>query len=347
MKKANAARIVVAMLVLACATAPGSRTAWAQESDRGSLRDRLKQRWIEKQKQKPSPTDRTDVRSPLREPGDYRFVITHGGARRMYRIHVPVKYDPGRPAPVVFAFHGGGGNMDDQADDKYYGQVSTSEREGFIAVFPNGYSRLPSGKLATWNAGACCAAARDENVDDVGFVKTIVDNLTVQLNIDRKRIFATGMSNGGMMSYRLACEMADTFTAIAAVAGADGMATCIPREPISILHIHAKDDEHVLFGGGAGAKSQNKSLVTDFRSVPDTVSRWVRLNSCEPTPKRTLDAPGAYCEVYSPCKGGVKVGLCVTESGGHSWPGGVKVRTGESGSTAIVANDVMWDFWNQ
>lgn len=236
--------------------------------------------------------------------------------------------------------------MEYQATDEHYGQVAKSESDGFIVVFPNGFSKLKSGKFATWNAGTCCAGARDEKVDDVGFVKAIIANLRRQLNIDNNRIFASGMSNGGMLTYRLACEMSDTFKAIASVAGTDNTLNCAPQSPISILHIHAKNDDHVLFAGGAGGTFRDKSMVTNFTSVPATIAKWVKLNACNPTPTRVLEKPGAYCESYSQCKNGVTVELCVTETGGHSWPGAEKTR-GEPSSKAISANAVMWDFFNR
>ena len=100
--------------------------------------------------------------------------------------------------------------------------------------------------FATWNAGNCCGGARDQNVDDVGFIRQIVANLTRQMNVDRQRIYATGMSNGGLMSYRLACEMSDVFKAIAPVAGTDNTRSCTPKQPVAVLHIHARNDTHVL-----------------------------------------------------------------------------------------------------
>jgi polyhydroxybutyrate depolymerase len=182
----------------------------------------------------------------------------------------------------------------------------------------------------------------------VGFIRQVVENVTHQLNIDRRKIFATGMSNGGMMAQRLACEMSDVFKGVAPVAGTDNTKSCSPQKPISILEIHAKDDDHVLFNGGAGPGVQDKSKVTEFTSVPETISRWVKRNSCDTKAKRVLDKPGAYCDSYSQCKDGVEVRLCVTETGGHSWPGGKKVRGGEKQpSNAIIADDVMWDFFNR
>ena len=309
-------------------------------SEDGSLRERLKERREQRLREADASTD-----SKITRPGDYVFTVVHDGLARKYRVHVPTGYDPATPAPVLFALHGGGGNMDYQANDQRYGLISTSEREGFIAVFPNGYSKLRSGKFATWNAGACCGDARDKNIDDVGVIRRVVDDVTGKLNVDRNRFFAAGMSNGGMMSYRLACELSDTFSAIAAVAGTDNTTTCQPKKPMAILHIHAKNDDHVLFNGGAGPGAfRDESKITQFTSVPATVSKWVASSRCNPTPKRILEKPGAYCDLYSPCEANVSVQLCVTDTGGHSWPGGTKPRS-ESPSSAISANDVMWKFF--
>lgn len=267
-------------------------------------------------------------------PGDFAYAIEFGGHKRLYRVHVPASYSPDTPVALVFALHGGGGNMDLQANDAYYGQIAQAEKDGYVVVFPNGYSRLPGGKLATWNAGNCCGAARDKGSDDVGLVREIVRRLKTTLNVDPKRIYANGMSNGAMMAYRLACEASDVFTAIAAVAGTDNTASCVPTKAVSVLQIHARDDEMVLFNGGAG---RDRTAVTDFVSVPNSVAKWVRMNACSATPQRVLEVSGAYCDSYSPCKDGVEVKLCVTQAGGHSWPGGTKVLGGTAGSSVLSA----------
>lgn len=279
----------------------------------------------------------------IAEGGDYRFALRHGGLERSYRVHVPASYaSAAKPVPLVMAFHGGGGNMDIQANDRFYGLITQSERRGHVLVFPNGASPLPGGKLATWNAGICCGWAKKQGVDDVDFVRAVLADVAQRLRIDPQRIFATGMSNGGMMAYSLACEMAETFKAIAAVAGTDGTLACHPSRPVSVLQIHARDDDHVLYDGGSGKASVSHA---DFTSVPATVAKWVKLNACRARPRRVLDVPGAACEVYSGCAGAAQVKLCTSETGGHSWPGGTKPRGGQAGSTAILANEVIWAFF--
>ena len=274
--------------------------------------------------------------------GDYTFDLVHDGAKRMYMLHVPKSYQASQPTPLVLSLHGGGGNMEYQATEEYYHLISKSEQAGFIVAFPNGYSSMRKGKLATWNAGICCGKARDTNSGDVGFIRKAIDDIKTRVNIDSHRIYANGMSNGGMMSYRLACEMTDTFAAIASVAGTDGTTQCSPSRPIPILHIHALDDDRVLFNGGSGSASKTHA---DFVSVPDTIAKWVNLNSCNTTAKRVLEVKGAYCEVYDQCSNQSEVKLCVTETGGHSWPGGKKIIGKNAGSTAINANDMIWEFY--
>lgn len=216
-------------------------------------------------------------------------------------------------------------------------------------AFPNGSSKLRFGKFATWNAGNCCGYSRDKKIDDVGFVHTVITEMKTRFTIDSKRVYATGMSNGGMISYRLACDLTEEFRAIASVAGTDNYDQCFPRRPISIMHIHAQDDDHVLFNGGAGKEAfGDLSKVADFTSVPETISRWVVRNHCEKEPQRVTKKEGAYCDLYTGCDNNVQVKLCVTEKGGHSWPGGEKKprRKAASPFQAISAVDEIWDFFN-
>ncbi len=321
----------------------------SEEEKKGWLREKIKARVIKRLEDKPAPEVNLTSSQKIEKSGTYTLSLKHGGLDRYFLIHVPPHFDATKALPLVVAMHGGGGDMNIQATDEYYKLISKSDAAGFVAVFPNGYSRFKSGQLATWNAGKCCGDARDKNIDDVGFIKAMLEQIQKQLNVDPKKIFATGMSNGAMMAYRLACEMPQTFKAIAAVAGTDNTVDCKPASNISILHIHAKDDDHVLFNGGSGKPfADDPSLVTDFNSVPNTIAKWVKMNNCEAAPKKVLEVEGAYCEKYSKCKSNTEVELCVTEKGAHSWPGGKKPRERgrSSASKAISANDVMWQFFS-
>lgn len=336
MNSSSALRLLIATLLLATVGA-----------DAGPLRDRLRQRAAERVGERATaeapPATRLTANAPITAPGRYEIRLRHGGRERMALIHVPAGWRTEAATPLVMALHGGGGGAIHQANDENYGLVSKSEQAGFIAVFPNGISPSRSGMLATWNAGNCCAKARDDNVDDVGFLRAVLADVSRRMRIDPQRVYAIGMSNGAMMAYRLACEASDLFHGIMAVAGTDNTRSCAPAHPVPVLHIHARDDDRVIFTGGAGEKFRREAMVTDFVSVPASIDKWVRLNHAEATPRRVLEVAGAYCDLHAAGPHGAAVQLCVTETGGHSWPGGGKARGAPS--QAIRANDLMWEFF--
>jgi polyhydroxybutyrate depolymerase len=282
----------------------------------------------------------TGEREIVIQPGEQKYNVD---GDRKYLLYIPTTHNSNKPAPLVLFFHGGGGHMEQAAAD--YGWEEKADKEGFILAFPNGSSRLPRQHLATWNAGKCCGYSRDKNIDDVKFVKQVIADIKGKVHIDENRIFATGMSNGGMMAHRLACEMPDTFKAIAAVAGTDNTMECNPSRPTSVMHIHSLDDTHVLFNGGAGEDAfRDKSMVTDFTSVNETINRWIIRNQAEKVPERVLNVPGAYADLYTSKKNKTQIEMVVTETGGHSWPGGKPVR-GKTPSQAIIADDLIWEFF--
>jgi len=276
---------LVASLVFVCIHGAALPVA---AQDGPSLRERLAQRRAASE----APTT-----APL-PAGTHTLQVTHQGQKRTVVVHVPARSNLTQAAPLVLALHGGGGFADYMANGDRYGLIAKANRAGFVVAFPNGYSKLPGGKFATWNAGACCGDARDRQVGDVGFLRAVVAQLSARLKLDPARIYAIGMSNGGMMAHRLACDAADVFAAVASVAGTEAMGTCQPVRPIPVLHIHAKNDTHVLFNGGAGKDAfRDDSKVMDFVSVPETIARWVRRNRCQPAPRRVLEnqVPIARC----------------------------------------------------
>lgn len=285
--------------------------------------------------------------SPATAGHTLAVALPHVGRQRSFLLHVPRSYQPGQPLPLVLALHGGGGNMAFMANDRHYGLISHSDQARYLLAVPNGTGALGD-KLATWNAGRCCGKARDEAVDDVAFARAVVAWVQQHYTVTAGRVYAVGMSNGGMMAYRLACEAADVFAGIASVAGTDNTLACQPARPLAVLHIHARDDDHVLFDGGAGPGAfRDERKVTDFTSVPATMAQWQVHNQCRPQPVRSLTVAGAYCERYTGCAAGSPLQLCVTEQGGHSWPGGGRTRIGKAGpGQALDANDVMWAFFS-
>lgn len=322
-------RFLAGTVILAGVSLTIGGTATAQRT--GML-----QKIIERAREKRAAPAADPNPTPVTAPGDYRFSFVHGGINREYLVHVPRSYR-GQPMPMLIALHGGGGDADFQADDSKYKLISKSEAAGFVAVFPNGYSRLPSGTLATWNAGTCCGAAQKSNVDDVGFIRAMIRRIEQQARIDPRRIFATGMSNGAMLSWRLACE-APEIRAIAPVAGTDNTPACRPSRPVPVIEFHAADDDNVPFNGGVGVGPSR----TNFVSVPATQAKWVQINRASPQATRVLSVAGAYCNRHA---GAAPVGLCVTDGGGHSWPGGGTQQGRKQPSQAINANDLMWEFF--
>jgi len=214
--------------------------------------------------------ERRAARTPVSlSPGDVTCTLTYDGRERSYIVHVPPGYDPARPTPVVLVFHGGGGNAENAR--MMTGFDAGADAAGFIVVYPNGTGRR-SDRLLTWNGGRCCGYAMEQNVDDVGFVRALLADLGPVANVDARRIYATGMSNGAIMSYRLACELADVVAAIGLVAATQNLDACTPSRPAPVLHIHGDADIHAPYAGGVGAESL---VGIPFEPVETTIAFWV------------------------------------------------------------------------
>jgi polyhydroxybutyrate depolymerase len=280
-----------------------------------------------------------------------RRELEQGGRARFYYVHLPPQVSNGAPLPVVLNFHGGGGTAPGQ--ETYSGMDAVADEEGFIVVYPSGSGRLGE-RLLTWNAGGCCGYAQDEAVDDVGFVRALIEDLSTVTPIDRSRIYATGLSNGAMMSYRLGAEAADVIAAIAPVAGAMTLDSFAPARPLPILHIHSVDDPRALYDGGLGPPFPLTNRRVEHQPVESVLARWATFDGCrsEPAEARRQVGPSgtdqtATLWVYSPCADGVEVALWKLTGVGHVWPGGTPdYLTRILGpSTAIIdANREMWAF---
>jgi polyhydroxybutyrate depolymerase len=275
-------------------------------------------------------------------PGQARS-LTVNGLKRSYFVHVPPKLDPNRPAAIVLALHGATMNAPMMA--WFTGLNEKADEAGFVVVYPNGTG---SGSSFTWNAGNCCGHAVKTGVDDVAFGRALLDDLPAVVSVDRNRIFATGMSNGAMMAYRLGAELADRLAAIAPVAGAMATENCNPSRPVSVLHFHGTEDEFAPFAGGPGPRSQYK---TDHRSVEETIRLWVQANACSETPAieeipdRAGDGTTITRKTYGGGSDGTEVVLVIVHGGGHTWPGqrGRSMVLGRA-TMNISANDLIWEF---
>jgi polyhydroxybutyrate depolymerase len=233
--------------------------------------------------------------------------------------------------------------------EQFSGLSAKADRAGFVAVYPNGSGALPN--VLTWNGGGCCGYAANHRVDDVGFVRALIDDLGRLVRLDPRRVYAAGMSNGAHLVYRLACELSDRVAAVAAVAGPMVLDGCRPARPVPVLHIHGTDDEFAPYHGGRGARS---IYGQDFPSVEQTVRTWVRLNGCPEVPAVTEEPPEVadgtrvVRAAYGPCPGGSEVVLLTVEGGGHTWPGRPPLPAILGKSTAnLDANDAIWEFFER
>jgi len=290
-------------------------------------------------------------------PGDHEFMLAHGGLQRSYLVRVPPAARAGKPLPVVLNFHGGGGNA---AVQKTYTRMdAAADRDGYVAVYPNGTGGI-GGRLLTWNAGTCCGPAAASGADDVGFSLALLDDLARRVSFDRARVYATGLSNGSMMAYRLAVEAPGTIAAVAGVAGAMTLPGFGPGMAVPVMHIHSVDDPRALYDGGLGPAFPFTNTRVLHQSVDAMLALWVTRNACSDRAqiasaiRGKAGAPDAMHTarryLYAPCRNGTEVVLWKLTGAGHVWPGGVQdylpLLLG-TGTAVIDANTEMWRFFSR
>ncbi|MBZ0296346.1 MAG: poly(3-hydroxybutyrate) depolymerase [Anaerolineae bacterium] len=255
------------------------------------------------------------------------------GRERRYLLYIPANYDPSQPAPLVLSLHGFSSNPTQQVDYSQWNPVA--DEHGFIVVYPQG-----TGVPLRWNSGLNIAG---EAVDDVAFINALIDRLSESLCIDANRIYSTGLSNGGGMSNRLACELSDRIAAIGGVAGAYTLPTdCNPSRPVPVIAFHGTEDRIVPYNVD-GEGSLNLPKITQW------AADWAARNQCDSEPE-TLPAVGDVSGIeYTHCADDASVILYTIEGGGHTWPGGegqiifVVGRTNHD----INASELMWDFFEE
>ena len=278
-------------------------------------------------------------------PGNHTRSIEVDGRSRSCLVHVPKGYKADQPTPVVLVFHGAGTNAAIMVP--FCGMNEKSDEAGFIAVYPNGTGLGP---FQTFNAGGLAGKMAEDKADDVKFVSALLDDLATVANVDEKRVYATGMSNGGMMCYRLAAELSDRIAAIAPVSGTMAIEDAKPKRPVPVKHFHGTADRIVPFGGPD--KGTPKFLT--FKSVEDTIQIWVKINKCQDEPvvekleDKADDGTTVTKKTHKPKDGGAEVVLVEIAGGGHTWPGKQPPLSFIGKSTKdISANDLMWEFFKR
>jgi polyhydroxybutyrate depolymerase len=284
-------------------------------------------------------------------PGSHLIDIHYGGIGRSYIVHVPPNASGASALPAILNFHGAGTNAEQQ--ERYSGMDATADRDGFVVVYPNGTGR--GTRALTWNAGGCCGAAARNNVDDVGFIRAVLDDLATRIHIDRARVYATGMSNGAMMAYRLGVEAADRIAAIAPVEGGLMVRTSGPARPMPLMIFNSVDDRYVPYQGRFGRLGRI-THETPFPRVDDELARWRGFDGCPPEARvgPTLKgAPGsadadnsATRYEWGPCASGSKIVLWKLAGSGHVWPGTTRSPSWLGRATQVIdANNQMWHFF--
>jgi polyhydroxybutyrate depolymerase len=290
-------------------------------------------------------------------PGDHDRTLEVAGSERSYILHVPPHVRDRKPLPLVIAFHGGGGHAESQ--QKYSRLDRVGDREGFVTVYPDG-SRGIGRRLLTWNAGSCCGPAMRENVDDVGFVRALVDEIARLVPLDRTRVYATGLSNGAMMSHRLAADAPELIAAIAPVGGANDVRPRPGALAVPVMHVHSVDDPRALYGGGLGPPFPLTRQRVMHTPVEELVGRWVAHDACEKDPQvdparrgaagSRDDGHSATRMTWRGCRDGSEVVLWKLTGAGHVWPGGERdflVRLLGPGTSIIDVNEEMWRFFSR
>ena len=262
--------------------------------------------------------------------------ITHDGIQRDYILYIPELYDGSSAVPLVLNFHGYGSNANEQM---FYGDFrDIADTEGFLLVHPEGTTFIGN---QFWNVGF---PGISSTIDDVGFTEALIDELATLYTIDLERVYATGMSNGGFMSFLLACQLSEKIAAVASVTGSmtqDTFNDCNAQLPTPVLQIHGTEDDVVLYNGN-----------TLSIPIADVISYWVDYNNCETTPTTTTfpdidPSDGSTIEhsVYEDGDNGITTEHMKVIGGGHTWPGSV-INTGGTNQD-IDASMEIWLFFSR
>lgn len=248
--------------------------------------------------------------------------VIHGGKTRTYRLYRPQKAP--RPAPLVMVLHGAGGDSARMVRTSKFNELA--DREGFLVAYVDGYEKH-------WNdlRGIPEWSSHRENIDDVGYFSALIDKLVKQEGADAHRVYVAGISNGGLMSHRLGCELADKITAIAPVVRTLTRRleeSCKPARPIPVLMFFGTVDKLVPFEGGI---QKMGSAATPVLSARETIRKWAQLDACGAP--RTTRGENLEQIDYTGCREGAEVRAYIREGAGHSWPPG--------------GAETIWNFFRQ
>lgn len=259
-------------------------------------------------------------------PAVQRRTVDVDGLSRAYRVFAPLSLDRRGPVPLVLMLHGVANSADSMVEATQFDRAA--DTGGFIVAYPEGVNQ-------TWNAGYCCLGRATTGPDDVAFLTRLIDDVQSQHRVDAARVYAVGVSAGGMMAYRLGCELSGHIAGVGAVAGAMILDECRPSRPVSVIEIHGTADQLVPYEGGhtAGGATQ------DSPPTPAVVERWAELNRCPAPPATQTEGP-VTTSTWNGCAEGTAVKLVTIDGGGHTWfAPGLGTANG-----AVDATGQIWEF---
>jgi len=285
-------------------------------------------------------------------PGNHLYAVRVDELDRRYVVHVPARYDGIAPTPLVIILHGEGSTATNCMRET--GWAIKSDLAGFLAAFPEAMTPDPTkparyfGNPQTWNDGSGRFTRGLEEVDDIGFIEAMLDDMRDQYNVDKRRVYVTGFSNGASMAFQLGVELSDRIAAIAPVAGYLWLKNPKLENPVSVLYIVGTADPLVPLKGGEvrlpGGRVETRPPVTG------SPAGWAKALGCplEPKPLRTKE--GVSAVVYGPGREGSEVVFYTVEGLGHTWPGGKRLlpeRIAGPTTDKLRANDVIWEFFHK
>jgi polyhydroxybutyrate depolymerase len=296
----------------------------------------------------------------------YVFKLTFKGMARDYRLHVPPAAMDSKPLPLVLNLHGATQNA--WLEEITSSMDPSADRDGYLVAYPDGtrISKVltpdPVAKQAQygWNAGACCGLPVAKSIDDVGFLLKVISNIAARTPVDLRRVYVTGISNGGMMAYAMAAEASNHVAAISSVSGQVELPTIHPTRPVPTMEFHSVNDPIAKWNG---VPNRNPRLRL---SVMEGIDQWVRADGCSTRPDKTTKLVGAPHSIsagetatlltYTHCLSGSEVALWRFTGSGHVWPGST-LNTGPASSwilggvgrgiVLVDANESMWNFFQQ
>ncbi|PIQ83327.1 MAG: polyhydroxybutyrate depolymerase [Candidatus Omnitrophica bacterium CG11_big_fil_rev_8_21_14_0_20_63_9] len=265
--------------------------------------------------------------------------LTVQGRARRYLVYAPKVLPQAMPLVIVLHGHQGGARR----IMRMSGMNAKADQAGFLVAYPEG-SRWAVLGGGSWNADHCCGYARARAVDDVAFLKAMLERLRAEYRIDPHRVYVAGASNGAMMAYRLACELSDQIAAVASVSGTMQPEACHPSHPVSILMVHGTADTYVPYAGGDGAATADHRMDASQDAV---AAFWVRHNGCVASPHGGRQGNVEILE-HTDCQGTSATKRYTIHGGGHAWPGGRRGWLfGDRPTHEFLAIDAIWEFFER